>query len=72
MREGPPQPPNAHPTSLTTVADFLDEAAKRAKAKPKRDTKEAKAKQIEAKNVKFTQQDVLKKKERASASKASR
>lgn len=68
----PPQPPNAHPTSLTTVVDFPDEAAKRAKAKAKRDAKEAKAKQTETKNVELTQQDMPTKKERAFASKASR
>ena len=66
-----PRPLNAHPTSLTTVDDFIDEAAKRGKAKAKRDAKEAKAKQVKAKNVELTQQDVLKKKECASPSKAS-
>lgn len=68
----PPQPPNAHSDSLKTITDFRQEVEKRAKAKAKRDAKEANAKQVEAENVALTKQDVLKKKWLAFASKASK
>ena len=76
IREGeekvrPPQPQNAHPSSIKTPADYPKEVERRAKAKAKREKKAAKADKIEAENVTLTQQDVEKKKERASASKAS-
>ena len=62
----PPQPQNAHPDSLKTIVDFPDEVAKRAKAKAKPDARAVKKSQVEAKNVALTQQDVQKKKDRAS------
>ena len=68
----PPQPENAHPDSLKTIADFPDEVAKRAKAKAKRDAREVKKYQVEAKNIVLTQQDVQKKKDYASTSKGSK
>ena len=68
----PPQPQNAHPDSLKTIADFPEEVAKRAKAKAKRDAREAKKNQVEARNVALTQQDVQKKKDRASTRKESK
>ena len=67
----PPQPPNAHPSSIKTPADYPKEVERRAKAKAKREKRAAKADKIEAENVTLTQQDVEKKRERATSSKAS-
>ena len=47
----PYPPPNAHAESLKTIADFLEEVEKRAKAKAKRDTKEGNKNQLEQRNV---------------------
>jgi hypothetical protein len=68
----PPVPYNAHPESLKTIAGFPDEVAKRAKAKAKRDARQSKENQVEAKNIMLTQQDVQKKKDRASKGSKSR
>lgn len=66
----PPQPHNAHPTSITTTANYLDEVERRAK-EAKREKRVSKDEKLAAKNVELTQQDVFKKKEHASAPKAS-
>nr|XP_020188097.1 uncharacterized protein LOC109773792 [Aegilops tauschii subsp. strangulata] len=65
----PAPPPNAHADSLKTIADFPKEVAKREKAKAKHEARLANKNQVEQQNVELTQQDVIEKKERASARK---
>ena len=63
----PTPTPYAHTDFLKTIADFPGEIAKREKAKAKREPRLAKKNQVEQQNVELTQQDVIEKKERASA-----
>nr|XP_020173034.1 eukaryotic translation initiation factor 5B-like [Aegilops tauschii subsp. strangulata] len=62
----PPPPSNAHADSLKTIANFPEEVEKRDKAKAKCESKVVKKNQVEERNVALTQQDIQKKKYRAS------